>query len=102
MDNIHFIAEGIRKLRKEKRLSQEKLAELAGISQNHLSKVESGCRTIGMKTYLKLLDALGAYPIFVKKTERKREEELVNYFVQTIKDCPEKEIGFFPGYYCCT
>ena len=29
-------------MRKEKGLSKKKLAELAGISQNHLSKVESG------------------------------------------------------------
>ncbi|MBZ1184358.1 helix-turn-helix domain-containing protein [Clostridioides difficile] len=37
-------AEELTKLRKEKRMTQEQLAELAGVSQNHLSKLESGCR----------------------------------------------------------
>ncbi|EMQ0288219.1 TPA: helix-turn-helix transcriptional regulator [Clostridioides difficile] len=44
MDNTQYIAEELTKLRKEKRMTQEQLAELAGVSQNHLSKLESGCR----------------------------------------------------------
>ena len=49
---VYSIAEEIKRLREERDMTQEELAESAEISLSHLSKVESGSRMIGMKTYL--------------------------------------------------
>ena len=47
---VYSIAEEIKRLREERDMTQEELAESAEISLSHLSKVESGSRMIGMKT----------------------------------------------------
>ena len=72
-DHTCSITENIRRAREERGLTQEALAELAGISHSHLSKVESGSRTIGMKTYIKILEALEVVPVwYLKQMGRKR------------------------------
>ena len=58
-----MIGKNIRKLRKEKGLSQEKLARSADISLNTLTKLESGFATKPtIQTVKKIADAL-AVPI---------------------------------------
>lgn len=52
------IGENIRKLREERQLSREILAEQTGISVSHLEKIENGLRNPGMKTYVKLMEIL--------------------------------------------
>lgn len=50
----------IKALRKEKRLTQEQLADIAGISRVTLGKLERGqLGAIGLKTLDIILDALG-------------------------------------------
>lgn len=93
---IRLIAENIRKLREQRNMTQEELAELAGISQSHLSKIEVGSRTIGMKTYERILEALGATPILVSEVERiEKHEELLERFLCIVKECSEIELRFF-------
>lgn len=95
-DYIRSIAENIRKLREEREMTQEELAELAGISQSHLSKIEVGSRTIGMKTYIRLLEALGAVPILVSEVERiEKHAEVLARFICILKECSETELRFF-------
>lgn len=48
----------IRKLRKEARLTQKKLAELAGVSQAHIAKIEQGKVDPRLSTINKILEAL--------------------------------------------
>lgn len=93
---IRSIAENIRKLREQKGMTQEELAELAGISQSHLSKIEAGSRNIGMKTYVRILEALGAVPILVSEVERiERHVELLERFICIVKECSDVESRFF-------
>lgn len=95
-DYIRSIAESIRKLREEREMTQEELAELAGISQSHLSKIEVGSRTIGMKTYVRLLEALEAIPILVSEVERiEKHTEVLVRFICILKECSESELRFF-------
>ena len=68
---VYSIAEEIKRLREERDMTQEELAESAEISLSHLSKVESGSRMIGMKTYSKILYALNAVPIMITETEER-------------------------------
>lgn len=49
----------VRKLRKERGLSLEKLAETARIDPGHLSKFERGLAGIGDETRVRLAQALG-------------------------------------------
>ena len=54
-----MIGNNLRKLRKEKGLSQEKLARLSGISLNTLTKIESGfAKKPTIQTVVKVAKAL--------------------------------------------
>jgi transcriptional regulator with XRE-family HTH domain len=45
--------------RKKKNLSQEKLAELAGLHRTYIGQIESGKRNIALKNIEKIAKALG-------------------------------------------
>jgi transcriptional regulator with XRE-family HTH domain len=63
----------LRQLRKTKRLSQEKLAELADLDRTFVSMIERGKRRPTLETAKKLANALGV-PLasMVDAAERKR------------------------------
>ncbi|QIG79635.1 helix-turn-helix domain-containing protein [Stakelama tenebrarum] len=52
----------IRRLRKERHLSQNELADLAGLSRNFISMVERGERAVSVLTILDIADALRVAP----------------------------------------
>ncbi|MEW4455564.1 helix-turn-helix domain-containing protein [Bremerella sp. JC817] len=52
----------VRELRRQKSMSQEELAERAGISQSHLSRLETGLHVPTSTTMEKIADALGVHP----------------------------------------
>ena len=49
----------LKRLRESKHLTQEELAEKAGIDRTYLSDTERGSRNIGIKNVVKLANALG-------------------------------------------
>jgi transcriptional regulator with XRE-family HTH domain len=49
----------IRNLRLKKKLSQEKLAELADLHRTYIGQIETGKRNIALKNIAKLAEALG-------------------------------------------
>jgi transcriptional regulator with XRE-family HTH domain len=54
-----MIGKNIRRIRQQKRLTQEKLARLADISLNTLTKIESGfAKAPNIKTVVKIAKAL--------------------------------------------
>jgi transcriptional regulator with XRE-family HTH domain len=53
------LGEGLRQLRKERRLSQADLAQLAGVSPSAISQAESGRRGLALDTLLTLAESLG-------------------------------------------
>lgn len=89
------IAANIRLLREARGLTIEKLAELAGVSANHMSKVENGLRNLSMESYLNVLQALKVYPLFIAGTSgSNKTEEYILEFNDIIKDCSGKEADF--------
>ncbi len=61
MDEIEFyklLGKRIKTLRENAHLTQEKLAEKAGISLDYLGKIEVSINKPGIKTILKLANAL--------------------------------------------
>ncbi|HGM3526947.1 TPA: helix-turn-helix transcriptional regulator [Clostridioides difficile] len=94
--NCFSIAQKIRLLREDKGLTIEKLAELAGVSANHMSKVENGLRNLSMESYLNVLQALGVYPVFIAGTDDDEvKEKYILDFINIIKGCSGGEVDFF-------
>ncbi|WP_327087921.1 helix-turn-helix domain-containing protein [Nonomuraea sp. NBC_01738] len=52
----------VRELREAQSLSQEKLADLAGIHRTYMSSVERGQRNLGIDNILAIANALGVSP----------------------------------------
>ena len=53
-----YIAEIIRKARKQKGLKQAQLAEKVGISEKHLSKIETGKNYPALDNFFKIIEVL--------------------------------------------
>ena len=69
------VGETIRRLRKEKGLSQEVLSGLAGIARTHLTMIESGTKQANFETLCKLAAALDLRPSeLVRKMEEQGEK----------------------------
>ena len=52
----------LRRLRKERRLSQEQLAHLAKLDRTYVSSCEAGRRNVSLKTIVRLATALDVDP----------------------------------------
>ena len=61
LDN-RVIGKVIRVLRKERKLSQDVLSGLAGISRTHLTMIENGTKNPNFDTICKIADALNMRP----------------------------------------
>jgi transcriptional regulator with XRE-family HTH domain len=55
---LQILGKNIQKFRKKKKLSQNELAELLGISREHLAKIETAKRFISLKLLFRLADIL--------------------------------------------
>jgi DNA-binding Xre family transcriptional regulator len=62
MDIRHIFAANVRRLRRDKRLSQGALAERSGIDRSYLSRIETGAHYAGLDIVQKLAVALEADP----------------------------------------
>ena len=56
--SFSLIGKRINEVRRSKCISQEKLAELTGLSKSYIYKIEAGCRNLTVQTLLKLAEAL--------------------------------------------
>lgn len=59
MSRLIILGQNIAKYRKEKKLSQEKLAELVDLSREYITRVEKGQKNISLKKLFAIADALG-------------------------------------------
>lgn len=58
MDIVKVFAQNMRKYRLEKHLSQEALAEKAGLHRTYISAIECGRRSIALENVQRIADAL--------------------------------------------
>ena len=59
---LQKFGEYVRKLRKAKGISQEELAELAGLHRNYIGGIERGERNVALLNIVRLAKALGVSP----------------------------------------
>lgn len=59
MDIIIVFGKNVKKYRKEKHLSQEKLAEMSGLHRTYISAIECYRRSISLENIQRIADALG-------------------------------------------
>ncbi|HEY1756584.1 MAG TPA: helix-turn-helix transcriptional regulator [Bryobacteraceae bacterium] len=57
-DIQRVVADRIKKIRKAKGITQEQLAELAGLNRTHLYRLESGKQSMTLRTLKLVADAL--------------------------------------------
>jgi transcriptional regulator with XRE-family HTH domain len=62
MDLVQLLGENVRRLRKERGLSQEELAFQAGMKRSYLSDLERGTRNPTVRALGRLAEALQAEP----------------------------------------
>lgn len=55
----YSLSSAILEIRQLKSMSQSKLAELSGVQQADISRIESGSKSPSMPTFFKLLEAMG-------------------------------------------
>lgn len=90
--SYRLIADNIRKLRKTKGYTQERLAEKVDISVSHLNRFENGQRQLSMNTYIDILHVLDATTMLVTcPNDIEDAEELLQDFAILIKDCSKQE-----------
>lgn len=64
----------VRRLRKERKLSQEVLSGLAGLARSHLAMIESGDKQANFETVWRIANAFGMPPhTFVQLVEQEAE-----------------------------
>ncbi|HUN95801.1 MAG TPA: helix-turn-helix transcriptional regulator [Bradyrhizobium sp.] len=72
MDMRKLVGENVKRLRQKRGLTQERFAEISGLSQQYLSGVERGQRNPTVVTLYELATALGVSPMDLIRPRRTR------------------------------
>jgi len=87
-----YIASVLKNARKRANMKQSQLAEMVGISEKHLSKIETGKNYPSLDNFLKMIQILNiSYEelgLNIRKTEFRQKEEVV----KIINSSSQKEI----------
>ena len=95
MINKTDIGKIIQKLRKDKNLTQEELAEKIDLSTNYLSKVERGLSVLNVEAFLKMANVLSfSLEDFGLNTDTRIDEDKKE-LIKRILSSSEKEIKAF-------
>jgi transcriptional regulator with XRE-family HTH domain len=83
----------IREIREELAMTQDRLAELAGISKGFLSDVENNKRNISSDNLLKIADALGASADYLLRGETKQARRRMPVIIPSELSQAAEELG---------
>ena len=75
MDMRRLVGRNVLRIRKNKRITQEKLAEISGFSQQYISGLEKGQRNPTVVTVYELSVALGVNYIDLLKPDAQAKKE---------------------------
>ena len=86
----------IQEIRKSKKMTQEKLAEMIGLDTPNLSNIERGKRFVTSETLEKIINALNVREKDLFDFEHiKSKEELIKLINNILHNSSEKEIEYF-------
>lgn len=89
MDLDDFIAQRVKYLRKQKKLSQETLAQKSHVSNKYVSKIETQKPNISLFTLKSIIDGLDvSYETFFNF---KNESDDIQKLVNSLQDLPSEE-----------
>lgn len=94
-----MVGEQVRKIRKSRGMTQERLADLSGLSFSYISDVERGTRNISLESLGKIIEALGTKPaqLFAEpalsETHRDTEDKLATLTL-LLSDRSADEVDF--------
>lgn len=93
MINYKEVGKRIRNARTEKRITQEKFAEMLGVSTGYISQVESGQKCFNLKR-LKESESILEKPTsyFVDGTEKEANSYLVDEIVEMLRTLDEDKV----------
>lgn len=95
MLDLKLLGENIRKERKRQLLTIEKLAELAGITENFLGKIERGDSVPSLPTMNSIANALNVgIDYLIAYTERPSEYHYINSLIEVNELTPENKERF--------
>ena len=83
----------IRDLREARGIARSELAEQAGVSVSHLEKIESGQRSPGMGTFIKIMVELDVN-ISLHSTGKTVQEKCIIAMQDIVSDCTEGEARY--------
>lgn len=93
MIDYKFLGSQIKAIRLQRKITQEKLAEAAGVGVTHISHIETGNSIPSLQTLVDIINALGcsADEIFCMEVERARPA-LNNWLCELVADCDSTEM----------
>lgn len=91
--NYSLIGKRLRSIRKRRGFTQEQVAELAGISPQHFSGIETGSAKVSLPALVRLCNALEATPNDVLMDSIKEATpQLLTEVAEVFSDCSPDEI----------
>ncbi len=97
MNLITDVGKNIQSLRKQKKLTQEKLGERAGIDPKYISALELGYRNPTLTTLQKIAKGLGVEPyelfIFITPYQEQQKTRIVKAITSAIKRADVKTLN---------
>lgn len=91
--NYKLIGQRLRAIRRKKGITQEQLSEIADISPQHCSGIESGAAKVSLPALVRLCNALDATPDDVLLDSVKQSEPLYSgKIAEVFADCSSDEL----------
>ena len=90
--NYEGIAKRIRRIRKEKKLTQMKLADRTGYSYAYISHLETGRKKVSLKSIFQIANALEVTVDYLLTGNQKKDlQEYSKEFHDLLEDCSDYE-----------
>ena len=92
--NYALIGERIKKIRKSQKITQDKLSEMAGISPQHLSQIESAKTKLSLPALINICNALNVTTdrVLCDVLTADTSQQIKSDIAEVFKDCTDDEV----------
>lgn len=91
--DYNLIGERIKKLRKENKYTQEKLAEMTDVSPEYISQIERAKKKLSLEMLVKICNAFNKTPCYLLTgTVYESKDYYRNEINDLIKECPPEKV----------